>query len=339
MKNIFINGKFLCQKITGVQRYAIEMVKQFDILNPNDIKFTIITPSNKYIVSNLNLKNIKIINLKGKPNYYWEQIKLARYCKKNKPDDLLNFCNVAPIFYPGSCVIHDIAWIDAPSGYSKKFIKIYDFIIRKNIKKCKFIFTVSNVMKNRIEEFYGVNNINVIYCSAEHILAAEPTKPQINLPKSFYFSLGSINPNKNFKAIINIAKNNPNDFYVISGNKHKSFEHDNLEKVKNVLFTGYLNDNELVYLYQNCKAFLFPSVYEGFGIPPLEAMLCGCKNVICNDIPVLRELYDGFAKFIDFSLVNNISDSLLSNKDVDIKNLKNKFSWQNSAQSFLSIIK
>ncbi len=337
MKTIYINGKFLCQKVTGVQRVGIEIVKQFDSINTNDIKFCIITPSKEYLVTNLKLNNIQQIELKGKPNYYWEQIKLANYCKKNKPDDLLNFCNIAPILYPGSCFIHDLAWIDTPNSYSWKFRFVYNFIINHNIHKYKHIFTVSNVMKDNISKRYGINNVDVIYNSAEHMIGIHEEKPKVELPDEFYFSLGSANPNKNFKAIVELAKKNLDDKFVISGNKHKSFSDINFDGVKNVIFTGYLNDNEICYLYKHCKAFLFPSIYEGFGIPPLEAMICGCKNVICNDIPVLHELYDGYVDFINFDKIDKI-DINDKNDDIDYSKLYSKFNWNKSALKVLEVL-
>ena len=330
MKIIYINGKFLCQKVTGVQRVGIEIVKQFDKMNLNDIKFYIITPSKEYIITKLDLKNISVIELKGKPNYYWEQIKLAKFCKKNKPFDLLSFCNIAPVLYPGACFIHDLAWIDTPKSYSWKFRFVYNFIINHNIHKYKHIFTVSNVMKENISNRYKVNNIDVIYNSAEHIINVKEKKTNIKLPDEYYFSLGSANPNKNFKSIIELAKKNPNEYFVISGNKHKSFNDIECDSLSNVIFTGYLNDEEICYLYKNCKAFLFPSVYEGFGIPPLEALMCGCKNVICNDIPVLHELYDEYVTFVDFNKIDNLNVEF-SNKNYDINELKEKFNWERSA--------
>lgn len=331
MKNIFINGKFLCQNVTGVQRFAIEIIKCLDKIDHTNVKFSLITPSEKYIKNILDLKKISIIHLTGKPNYYWEQVRLARFCKKNKPDDLLNLCNIAPVLFPGSCVIHDIAWIDAPSGLSKKFKMIYKFITWKNVKKYKNIFTVSYTMKKRIEMYYKVDNIFVIYNDARHMSYVNPVKPKCDLPDNFYFSLGSMNPNKNFKAIVNLANKYPYLNFVISGNTHKSFSKESTEKLNNLIYTGYLNDSELAYLYQNCDAFLFPSIYEGFGIPPLEAIICGCKNVICNDIPVLRELYGELVSFVDFNNIDFIEKIIPYENSNSLKLVEEKFNWMESA--------
>lgn len=337
MKNIFINGKFLCQRITGVQRFAIEIVKELDKIEQNDIKFTIIAPEKEYQVNELDLKTIDIVYTKGKPGYYWEQFKLSKYCKKNKPDDLLNLCNIAPIKYPGSCIIYDLAVIDVPKGYSWKQRMVYKFINKKNIKKYHHIYTDSNTMKKRIIDYYkykNPDNIKVLYAGAEHIENINSKKPNINLPDKYYFSLGSMNPNKNFGAIVNLAKNNPNDFFIISGKSHKSFNEINLENMSNLVFAGYLSDEEIVYLYKNCEAFLFPSIYEGFGIPPLEAIKVGCKKIICNDIPVLKEIYEGMVDFVDFSSIKSINEF-----NIQKKQEQKDYSWEKSAKKLFESLK
>ena len=324
MKKIFINGKFLCQKITGVQRYAIEITKRLDEMVNDEIEFKIICPPKKFVVNQIEYKNIGVIYTKGKPNYFWEQIILPRFCKKNKPDDLLNFCNVAPIMFPGSCTIHDLGCIDTPKAFSWKQRIIYRLINKLNAKRYKHVFTVSKEMKKRIEEYYRVKNVVVTYNGCEHMIGVNPKKPTIDLPEKYFFSVGSMNPNKNFASIIRLAKENADLEFVISGKKHKSFASNDYEKLKNVKFAGYLSDEELAYMYRNCEAFLFPSNYEGFGIPPMEALVSGCKCVVCNDIPVLKEIYRKYCIFIDFNS-ENVTLDFEKKYDNDIEKV---FNWQ-----------
>lgn len=332
---IFINGKFLCQKITGVQRYAIEITKELDkLVAPNT--FYIIAPSKEYIINDLTniLKNINIIYTKGKPNYYWEQWTLPKYCKKNKPDDLLNFCNIAPILFPGSCTLHDLAFIEAPEGLNWKMRLIYKFITKLNIKRYKYVFTGANTMAEHISNYYKIDKPVITYSGYEHMLNIKSVKPNIYLPESFYFSVGSMNPNKNFESIIKLAINNPNDNFVIAGGKFKTFNSMNVENIKNLNFIGYVSDENLVWLYKNCKAFLFPSKYEGFGIPPLEAYISGCNKIICNNIPVLYEIYNGIAYFTNFSLCSSLELSLGVNGNTNVS----KYAWSMSSNIIFNTI-
>ena len=213
---------------------------------------------------------------------------------------------------------------------------VYKFIFKKNIKIYKHIFTVSKTTKDRIIEHYkykNPDNITIIYPSADHIRSIQPQIPKIDLPEKFYFSLGSMNPNKNFGAIIKLAKENPNKYFIISGKAHKTFNNKSLESLPNLIFVGYLSDEEIVYLYKNCEAFLFPSLFEGFGLPPLEAIIAGCKCIVCNDIPVLREIYSGICQFSDF---NTIDLDDLKKEEV---HYPTQYSWKETAKKLFESLK
>ncbi len=337
-KHYFINGRFLCQKVTGVQRFAIEIVKAIDsLLFDSTCSFCIIAPAEKYCVTKLQLDRVKIIFTKGKPNYFWEQITLAKYCKKNKAE-LLNLCNLAPVLYPGSCVIHDLSFIDAPEGLSKGFRLFYKLINKLNIKRYKKIFTVSETMKKKIYDYYNVDNIYVIYNGCEHIkdFKSEPVKELIPFVGEFYFSVGSMNPNKNFQSIIKIARKHSNELFVVSGGSFKSFNTREYTVPSNMIFLGYVSDGKLSWLYKNCKAFVFPTKYEGFGIPPIEALILGCRNVFCNDIPVLHEIYGDNVVF--YNANEEDFTELKSTHEIDFDGLKEKLSWTKSAEKIMGIL-
>ena len=341
-KIIYINGRFLTQKITGVQRYAIEVVKQLDKIESN-YDFVILAPK-EGIIQNLELKNIKIINIGKFTSHLWEQISLPFYIFiHDRKSKLLNMCNLAPMLYPGYTVIHDIAFKTHPEHLDKKFSLWYRLVTRINIKRYKHIFTVSNFSKNEIVKNYNVNSnkITVTYNSAEHLKEIQPDERIIKRlkleDKEFCFSLGSKSPHKNYQFIIECAKKNPEMLFVVSGNENnRIFKDKNNEKdVKNLIYTGYLNDGELVTLYKNCKAFIFPSLYEGFGIPPLEAIECGCKNLILSDIKVLKEIYGNNAVYIDTKNYIKLPEKLI---EADIDELLKKYSWKKTATLIINVL-
>ncbi|MGL5312044.1 MAG: glycosyltransferase, partial [Peptostreptococcaceae bacterium] len=165
---IVINGRFLTQNITGVQRFAHEIIRELDnIVKPGEYK--ILAPKN-IIYKDLDYKNIKIEicgNLKG---HLWEQIELPYYVKKNKAE-LINLCNTAPILNPNIVAIHDIQTKVHPEFFSKKFALWYNLMNKFNIKNSKKIITVSNFSKSEIVKYYGVSEdkITVIYNGWEHM--------------------------------------------------------------------------------------------------------------------------------------------------------------------------
>lgn len=336
---IYVNGRFLTQKITGVQRYAVEVVKELDKMNLSD-EIIILHPDN--IIQNLELKNIKLRKIGKLSGQAWEQISLPIYLKRHNAKVLLSMCNLAPIMFPGNVVIHDIAFKTHSEHLNWKFALWYKIVTRLNIKRYKHIFTVSEFSKKEIMDEYHINenDITVTYNSAEHITKIkddETILKKLNLKsKEFNFSLGSRSYHKNTEYIIELAKANKDEIFVISGMKNKIFNEVEEEKLENVIYTGYISDNELVCLYKNCKSFIFPSLYEGFGIPPLEAMSLGCKNVILSNIPVLNEIYGKNAIYVDINeKLFNISTILKQNENSDVEELINKYLWKNVATKII----
>lgn len=345
-KIIYINGRFLTQDITGVQRYAIEVVKQLDKVE-SKYQFVILTPKTENM-QNLELRNIKIVQTGKLSGHFWEQVSLPMYIlRKNRKAKLISLCNLAPILKPSYVVIHDINFKTHPEHLDKKFAIWYRIITRLNINRYKHIFTVSNFSKKEIVEEYKIKEekITVTYNSAEHFDNIEINENIIKRlelnNKEFCFSLGSKSPHKNHQYVVECAIKNPDMLFVISGKSNsKVFKDENDQNgIKNIIYTGYLQDSELKALYKNCKAFIFPSLYEGFGIPPLEAIESGCKNIILSDILVFREIYGDVASYIDLNENDNYNiENILKNKNIninesDIEELNNKYKWINVAKA------
>ena len=328
-QTIYINGRFLTQKITGVQRYAIEVVKQLD--KEQNINFVMLCPDEK-IENKLELKNIKIEKIGKLKGQAWEQISLPLYIIKNGRKKLLSLCNLAPILYPGYITIHDIGFKTHGEHLNWKFKNWYKIVTKLNIKRYKHIFTVSNFSKNEIIENYNIKpeKITVTYNSAEHLKNVKPNGDilkKLNLEgKEFYFSLGSKSPHKNHKYIEKLAKNNQDKIFLVTGDNNKIFKEDSKDNIENIIYTGYLTDEEIVMLYKTCKAFIFPSLYEGFGIPPLEAMTVGSKNIIVSDIPVLREIYGNSVNYINTN--SNEYKQIFQAPNKQQETYENRYSWK-----------
>lgn len=333
---IVINGKAFVKKYkTGVQRYCIEILKALDNQISNE-NIELVVP--KYCnIEEKQYSNIKIIKY-GKMNInLWEQIELPIYANKQNAL-IVNLCNTSPLINPGIVCIHDINCIKNKKYYPLIFRNWYKIMMNNSIKKAKRIITVSNFSKNEIEEWYKIKNVEVVYNSYEHILrinADENVFDRIKTIKKgkYFFTLGTVQKNKNIDWILNVAKNNQDKTFVISGYMNQNGINLNLD---NVIYTGYLTDEEIKALMKYCIAYIMPSFYEGFGLPPLEAFSLG-KNIIASDIPIMHEIFEDEIMYIDPYNYNVKLNELKEAENRD-KILK-KYSWEKSANQLLQIIK
>lgn len=344
MKKIYINGRFLTQNITGVQRYAIEIVKVLDkYLSDNKLKdeykFEIVCPKN--VKQKLILKNIKIKQIGKLKGHLWEQIELPFYVKGKF---LFNFCNCAPLIKKNQIVtIHDIAVCDVPDAYSRFFRTWYKFMYRVLTSRLKKIFTVSEFSKKRMHEYFNIplERIEVTYNGIEHMKNIKPDEKifsKFSIEKNNYvLAVSSLNPSKNFKLILETAKILPEINFVIAGGTNSNvFKKQGFEITSNVKFIGYVNDEELVALYKYASCFIYPSIYEGFGIPPLEAIYFNCP-IILSDIEVFHEIYGNNNIYIRniFELKSKIENiNKLNNVDL----IKKKYKWNNNIEKLLKEI-
>ena len=295
MKKIYINGRFLTQNITGVQRYAIEIVKALDkYLNDNrlngEYKFEIVCPKN--IKQELVLRNINIKQIGKLKGHLWEQIELPLYVKDKF---LFNFCNCAPLIKKNQMlVIHDAAVSAMPNSYSFLFKVWYKFMFYILGQRLNKIFTVSNFSKRELNKYFSIdlNKIEVVYSAYDHIINIKPDESifqKINIKKKNYvLAVSSLNPSKNFKLILETAKSMPEVNFIIAGGSNSNvFKAQGFKITKNMKFIGYVTDEELVALYKYASCFVYPSLYEGFGLPPLEAIYNNCE-VIVSEIDVFK---------------------------------------------------
>ena len=158
------------------------------------------------------------------------------------------------------------------------------------------------------------------------------------------FAVSSKNPTKNFPLVLRAARLLPHIRFVIAGGSNSAVFVDGKEdKMTNVTYTGYVSDEQLISLYRHAAVFVYPSLYEGFGIPPLEALSQGCP-IIVSDCASLPEVCRNWADYcrIDNAqdLVHKIEKCIGMKKIKDLSDvIKNKYSWQKTAKIMLNIIK
>lgn len=342
---IYINARFLTQDITGVQRFAIELSKKLVSLR-NDIIFLV--PDLKSIVDTTILDIFFVKEIKGGEGYFWEQITLPRYLSKINSPLLINLCNTAPVFYKNKIsTIHDVTFLHYPKSYSVRFRVAYRFLIPMIIKTSEKIITVSEFSKNDICQEYKLNpeKIIVIYNA---VASNFKELKNIENDKKYALAVSSPNLHKNFKKMIDafLTTEINLDLKIIGSLSNSFNQQSKVEIDKRIQFLGRVNDQELVKLYQNADFFIFPSLYEGFGIPPLEAQACGCP-VVCSNAASLPEIMSDSALFFDPKSVNSIQlalkkiseDHLLKTRLIS-KGFENltRFSWHTSALKLNKVI-
>lgn len=150
--------------------------------------------------------------------------------------------------------------------------------------------------------------------------------------------MGSLEPNKNFKWIAETARQMPDQIFAIAGSINEQVFSDNLgfQCPSNMKLLGFVSDSEAKTLMRDCKAFLFPSIYEGFGIPPLEAMSAGCKCIIVSNTEVMHEIL-----FDAVNYINHLKNGYIENLNV-INNkfgILDRYSWHISSLKLFDLLK
>ncbi|HAC31746.1 MAG TPA: glycosyltransferase family 1 protein [Treponema sp.] len=265
------------------------------------------------------------------------------------------YCNIPNgIKIPVYCTIHDIVFLDVDvlTGTLGRLAR--KIIYQRAINKSKEIFTVSNFSKERIQkQLHCKKPLTVIYNSAPSYLLdsldSTGEKPQ---KEDIILFVGNIKKHKGLptllKAFSLAREKGLKSKLVIVGNKDnfrtgdqevtEYFDKNNDDSIE---FTGKISNAELKKLYQKSRVLVQPSLYEGFGMPPLEAMMCGTPAII-SDIPVFKEIYGDFpVTFFHVQDFNDLADKLVQDVELDSKTrvrLSERYSYKNSAQTIMDAI-
>lgn len=340
---IIVNGRFLLHRITGVERYAREILAELDkITQPGELMIAI-PPETEDVPE---YKNITIKKVGRFHNRLWEHISFPAYVRKRKAVSI-NLCNVAPLSAPGIVCIHDVKIKACPQYFSRTFILWYNILFSNETTRSRKIITVSEFSKKEICKYYKVDpqKVSVIPDAWQHYERIEYDDKALETyglkSNSYFFSMCSLEPNKNFKWIAEVARRNSEYVFAVSGSINKAVFAEGLgfECPTNMKLLGYVSDEEAKTLMRECKAFLFPTIYEGFGIPPLEALSAGAKSIVVSDTEVMHEIFGNSVSYIDPGRYDYQVDRLLYSAKNNKEAVLGCYSWRKSAEMLYDLIR
>ena len=347
MSRIYINGRFLTRPMTGVERYAYMTCKA---LAEMGIDFTIICPKSP-LMPCYEVSNLPIIHYGVGKSHLWEQFVLPFFFIGKKDYLLFSFTGLGSILIRNKVMtIHDLSFLENPKWFSQSYYWWYKFMTPLAARTSKHIITVSEFSKKEILRFYPFikeKDISIAYNAADDKFFH--FQSQNSIPeKPFALTVSSLDPRKNFARLIEAFKDIKEcSLYIVGSQNHIFKQKDNITDTNGTIhFLGRVSDEELVRLYNRATCFIFPSLYEGFGLPTIEAMKCGCP-VLASDIPVLREVCGDAALYFNPYHIEDIRNSIKKFlKEIDTlrpiviskgyKNI-NRYSWEKTAKVVIKL--
>jgi len=376
LKKILIDALSLLSPLTGIGRYTYEISHRLKDLSKDEYEIFFNYGYHSKELYELSNNQSAVEKKTKKLNFFLKKIPLLKKLVKPFYLYITKFYTTEydlyfqPNFIPNKnikakkliCTLHDFSFLLQPQWHPKEridyFVQNFDLI-----KKADHIITGSNFTKQEIVYHMQLpqDKISVIYHGVNHEVYKEypsnelqETKTVFDLPKKFLLFVGSIEPRKNLLTLLKaytLLKNEQKDELPLVLVGFKGWENketmQEIEKNKeHIRYLGYVTETHLAHIYNLATIFIYPSLYEGFGLPPLEAMACGTPVIVSN-VASLPEVCGDAALYVEPMDLQGIIDkiSLLANDEKLRGELSKKsklqaahFSWDKAAQEHLKII-
>lgn len=361
---IGIDARLVFYSRAGIGQYITHLTKALARLNPTDVSFTMLQ-SRKDDSKITDHKRFGRVSLWTPSHHRLEQPAL-RFETSRLGLDLLHSPDFIPPFkrnYKSVITVHDLAFLLYPQFMTKESARYYGQIDQA-VRSTDHIIAVSHATKQDLSKLLGVpdqkvtviyEGINPQYGPLDKAEAAAMVQKQWNLEPGFIFFISTIEPRKNVPTLLR-AYRMLRDRYkskarlVLAGKPGWLYEEvdssvHQLNLEDDVIFLGRVSDEEVNYLYNAASMVVYPSFYEGFGLPPLEAMRCGTP-VIASNIKVMLEVVGDAAILIDphddealaVAMHRILSDDHLR-QDLISKGFvrAQKFSWDQAARETMNV--
>jgi len=339
---IVINARFLTQELRGVQRFAEQTCLALKQLR-NDLVF--VAPHGIKMTESAKALDVQCIGHNS--GHLWEQLDLPLYLMRQGRPLLVSLCSTAPMFYANQIATHhDINYVRHPQSYSRMFRTVYRTVTPILLWRLKSLITVSNFSRGEIAQFYGYPQERIFVVPNATSDAFRPKPSEQEQPR-YLLAVSSPSAHKNFNRMIQafMTLRGHDDLQLhIVGAASEIFAAPELQRLAcrdpRIRFLGRLSDAELIKQYQGATAFVFPSLYEGFGIPPLEAQACGCPVLAANaaSIPEVLQASALYFDPLDVSHMASAMERILTDMPLrqalrrrGLLNVE-RFSWEDSAR-------
>ena len=341
----------------GVGYYTYHLVKGL-VSAGSDHQFVLFfNKEDKEIAKQFKSQNVEICILPSiKILFFSSHLFTAIRFYYHKLDLLHAPANVLPLFYFGKSVltIHDLAIYKYPEFFPEGQSFSKKFVVPQSIKKANRIIAISESTKRDLSELFKVSaeKIEVVYPGVD----LEKFKPvedkgavfqevsqKFRIKKPYILFLGTLEPRKNLVRLIQAYKTTYQQtqeckyVLVIAGGKGWKYGEifKEAEGASGIVFTDYVSDEDKVKLLQSADVFVFPSIYEGFGLPVLEALACSTP-VVCSNTSSLPEVGGEAVTYINPESVEDIARGILSKRPAD-RTQAEKFSWQKTVEQTLEV--
>jgi len=288
---IYLNGRFLTQPATGVQRFARQLLGALDRLiqsgqaGPPGRRWVCLAPPGAYALPDWQAIDIRPVGrLAGN---LWEQIDLPLATQGKL---LVNLGNIGPFIKQRQAIVfHDASVFAVPQAYSLAFRLKHQTGLQVLGRTARAVFTVSQFSRQEIERYAGIKpkKVQVLTEGCEHILAVPADCRVLEKhgleARPYLLVVSNLSPHKNLAGLVRALQLLPEQPFevVFAGTTFAPVfqvsSHPLPEMIRQI---GTVTDGELRALYEKAPGFIYPSFYEGFGLPPLEAMCCGCPVIV-----------------------------------------------------------
>lgn len=357
----------LADHLSGIERYAASISKELVGLDCKGINWTLIfkgaAPALFYDAEKLPNVTLEILPEGDGGKLLFAQWILPRYLNRNDFDLVLFLAFPSPVFFNGRSIsaVHDLCCFDCPETMTLRSKLYWRALIKTASKRSDPLLTVSSFSRSRLMDHFKLNEKRVVVIhngidrdlfNSERSQHADliRVREKYGLPDRFVLSLSTIEPRKRLDLLIEAWQKAVLDHgfgfdLVLAGRKGWKTEQImsgiDPELSRRISFTGFIDDEDLPLVYSLSSLFVFPSQYEGFGLPPLEALCSGAK-VLCSDIESLKEVGGDNFKYFKSGSVDDLAKALMvyCNNESVHSPLAGQvgFSWGGEAEKLLDVI-